>query len=219
MSPAVPPPQTDSHDLTHQKLLEAAGEVFAERGYEATTVRDICARAGANVAAVNYHFGDKTGLYVAVLRQSICAAQQKKEAALAAAAGSPEERLRSFILGMLRRMTSGEQPSWAFRLMAHEMVRPTPAFRQVIDEIIRPNYEFLRVTLSELLGLPPDHETTRMCAHSIIGQVIHYLHARPVITVLWPDLRMTPGQIEKLADHIAAFSLCSVKEFAKRRTT
>src|SRR6202020_3250974 len=58
-------------DSTRKKLLEVAGRVFAEHGYYAATVRDICAQAGSNVAAVNYHFRDKLGLYTAVLRQSV----------------------------------------------------------------------------------------------------------------------------------------------------
>ena len=61
-------------DDTQAKLLEAAGQVFAEVGFQAATVREICARAGANVAAVNYHFGDKMGLYIEALRQSMGAA-------------------------------------------------------------------------------------------------------------------------------------------------
>ncbi len=62
-------------ELTRDKLIEAAGHVFAERGYRAATIREICRRAGANVAAVNYTFGDKMGLYTEVLRHSVRAAQ------------------------------------------------------------------------------------------------------------------------------------------------
>ncbi len=206
----------ESADPTRQKLLDAAGETFAKHGYQAATVREICARAGANVAAVNYYFRDKTGLYVEVMRQSICSAQQ--EAAQAAAKNrKPEEVLRALIHGMFQRMIASERPSWHFRLMAHEMARPTPALKQVIDEVIRPNYEFLRKTLSAILKLPPEHATTRMCAHSVIGQVIHYVHARPVIGELWPELRMTPAQAGQLAEHVADFSLYSVKEIARRK--
>src|SRR5260370_37608549 len=62
-------------DPTRGKLLEVAGRVFADRGYQATTIREICQRAGANVAAVNYHFGDKLGLYTEILHQSLRADQ------------------------------------------------------------------------------------------------------------------------------------------------
>ena len=116
-------------DPTRQKIMDAAGEIFAEQGFQAATVRDICARAGANVAAVNYHFGDKAGLYVEVLRLSTCAVREQE----VLAAGKdlpPEEALRAMIFGMSRKMLPHERPSWAFRLMAHEMAQPTPAATQ-----------------------------------------------------------------------------------------
>jgi len=67
--------QTATQDPTREKLLEVAGPIFAGRGYQATTIREICAGAGANVAAINYHFGDKLGLYTEVLQHSVRAAQ------------------------------------------------------------------------------------------------------------------------------------------------
>jgi len=117
---------------------------------------------------------------------------------------------------MFRRMLAGERPSWAFRLMAHEMSRPTPAFDTVIEEVISPNYQRIRNTLGAILHLPPDHATTRMCAHSIIGQIIHYVSSRPVIAKVWPDLTMTNDDINMLAEHIYEFSLSSVKRLARK---
>lgn len=204
-------PLTESHEATRQKIMDAAGEIFANEGFQTATIREICARAGANVASVNYYFRDKAGLYVEVLRQATCAAHA--EIAEAAAKGGPPEKvLRGIIFGMCRRMMASERPSWAFRLMAHEMSRPTEALDTVIEEVISPSYRRLRVTLGAILHLPPDHKTTRLCAHSIIAQIIHYVASRPVIARVWPDLTMTKENIDMLAEHIYEFSLSSVRK-------
>jgi AcrR family transcriptional regulator len=214
--PAVPqPPLQDTPDPTRQKIMDVAGEIFAEHGFQNATVREICARAGANVAAVNYYFGDKAGLYAAVLRQATCAAHE--EAALAVAhGGSPRQILRAIIFAMCHSLIATKRPSWSFRLMAHEMFHPTQALDRVVEEVISPAYQRLRNTLSALLNLPPDHATTRLCAHSIIAQIIHYKASQPVISKVWPELKMTEKDVDMLAQHIYEFSLCSVKSIARQ---
>src|SRR5580658_4493065 len=100
--PAAIPPENP--EATRARLIESAGHVFAEHGFQAATVRDICTRAGANIAAVNYHFRDKAGLYLAVLRHSMTAGASHPEPRDAAAlAETPEEALRLMIAAMLLR--------------------------------------------------------------------------------------------------------------------
>jgi AcrR family transcriptional regulator len=196
--------------------MEAAGEVFAEHGYQSATVRDICARAGANIAAINYHFGDKLGLYLAVLRHVIGAAEAE-EFLNSAGPADAERALRQFITRMLSHTcVAGERRAWHFRIMAHEMAHPTEALPRVVEEIIGPRYAGIRQIISRIIGLPPDHDTTRLCAHSVIGQVLHYVHARPVIACLWPDLKFTPERVNQIADHIADFSLGALRAKSKR---
>lgn len=209
-------PSVEYSDASRGKLLQAAGLIFAEHGYQAATVREICARAGANVAAVNYYFGDKLGLYTEVLRASICAAHGEAMGE-ALAAKTPEEALRRFIAGMLQRMFGADRAGWNIRIMAHEIARPTPALPHVIDEVMRPNYQRLREIVGKILGLEPDDDTTRLCAHSVIGQVVHYAIGGPVIKLLWPDLKMTPERLQQIATHIADFTLCSLSAAAKQR--
>src|SRR6202049_2648622 len=84
-------------DPTREKLVEVAGRVFADRGYQAATVREICVRAGANVAAVNYHFGDKLGLYAEVLQESVRAAQVEAIQNALDQNAPPEDILRAVI--------------------------------------------------------------------------------------------------------------------------
>src|SRR5271167_711430 len=90
---------------TRLQLLEAAGEVFAESGFRDATVREICRRAGANIAAVNYHFGDKETLYTEVLRYAYQKSVEKypPQQGVPADAGA-ETKLRAFVLSFLLRI-------------------------------------------------------------------------------------------------------------------
>ena len=63
----VDPAAVPAPDRTRARLLDVATQVFAESGYYAATIRDIAQHAGTNVAAVNYHFGDKLSLYTEIL--------------------------------------------------------------------------------------------------------------------------------------------------------
>ena len=214
--PRADPVDSPGSDPTRAKLIAAAGEVFAERGYYAATVREICLRAGVNIAAVNYHFGDKLGLYTEVLRTAVRSVGQDAVRSVAEQHARPEDALRAAIKLFIGRMYGHDRPSLPLRLMRHELVQPTPALSQVVDEVIRPNYDRMRAIVGALLGLPADHETTRLCVHSIMGQVIFYPHAAPVIARLWPQMKMTPQRLSKIADHIADFSLVYIKSEGKR---
>ncbi len=210
----MPPPAPAAHDPTRQKLLEAAGQVFSEHGYHAATVREICSRAGANVAAVNYYFGDKIELYEEVLRLAISAAHDAgMREALSTAV--PQEALRRVIRYMLGKFCGANRPSWTMRLMVHEMAQPTPVLGRVVEEVVGPNYALLRGIVGRLLDLPPDHEKTRLCVHSIFGQIAHYAHARPAIKRLWPELEMTEDTLDHIAEHIADFSMAYLKAYSK----
>jgi AcrR family transcriptional regulator len=199
-------------DATRARLIDAAGQVFAEHGFQAATIRDICTRAGANVAAVNYHFGDKAGLYLAVLRHSMTAGGQPDPRETAQAGATPEEALRLMISAMLRRMLNPKTGrACHLRIMVHEMAQPTEALSRVVEEIIGPNYLAMREILSRLLGCAPDDDVTRLCAHSIIGQIVHYAHTGPIIGLLWPGLKMTPEGLDMIAAHIGNFSLYAIQ--------
>lgn len=212
--PPTPPPQAKPKppDHTRDKLIEAAGHVFAERGYRAATIREICRRAGANVAAVNYTFGDKMGLYTEVLRHSVRAA---KTAAMSAALDenlSPEETIRGVIHARLMSLCRETRPDWHIRLVMHEFSHPTPAMGRVVDEGMRPIYERVRKAVGQVIGLPPEHETTRLSVNSIVGQILFYTFSWPVLSHLQPELKLTPDQLERIADHIAEFSLAYLKK-------
>jgi len=108
------------------RLIDAAGRAFAERGFEGASVRDICGDAGVNVAAINYHFGDKQSLYVTCLEQAQCS-ESRQTLQAADPALPPEARLHGFIRGMLAAQGDPDRPRWHNALMLREMAHPTTA--------------------------------------------------------------------------------------------
>src|SRR5688572_5334029 len=110
---------------TRRNLLEAAGRVFAAEGYRNATVREICRLAKANVAAVSYHFGDKRGLYKAVLGYAGTCAMETHPIGSDDPNRPAEERLGAFIRNYLARMLDEGRPAWHGQLIAREMFEPT----------------------------------------------------------------------------------------------
>ena len=65
-----------------------------------------------------------------------------------------------------------------------------------------------------MLHLPPDHDLVRLSTHSVIAQVVHYAHARHVVSRIWPELELNPERIAQIATHIADFSLAGLRHMA-----
>jgi AcrR family transcriptional regulator len=192
--------------------------MFAERGYQATTVRDICSRAGANVALVNYYFGGKQGLYTAVLHQLIARSAHFEEMRGALDQDAPpEDILRTVIKARLSGLCPGVLADEQSRIVMHELAQPTPALTRVINDISRPIYERMLVLVAGIIGRRPHDEQTRLCLHSVMGQMIVYALAHPFLVRLWPELKMTPAQLDRIADHIADFSLAYLRQVGNKR--
>ena len=198
---------------TRRQLLEAAGEVFAEAGYRDATVREICRRAGANVAAVNYHFGDKETLYAEVLRFSQNRALEKYPPLLGVAADAPpEKRLRAFVQSLLLRIFDKGPTAWHGKIMLREMIEPTAALDSIVEERVRPMAGQLWQIVSEILDCPMNDERVRLCGFSVVSQCVFYHHCRPIVSRLFPKLEpLDHAGIERLADHITRFSLAAMK--------
>ncbi len=208
------PAQMADSDGTREKLLEAARAVFAETGYHGATVREICARAGSNIALINYHFGDKLGLYTEVLGQSVRFKHMDTIREALDQKGAPEEILRGVIKARVRGIATGGFADQQLRILIHELAQPTPAMTRVVNEIGRPVYTRMLELIGGIIGLPAEDEKTRLCAHSVMGQIMLYVLARPFLTRLWPALRMTPEQLERIGDHIAEFSLAYLRRIS-----
>jgi AcrR family transcriptional regulator len=201
-------------DPTKQALLEAAAAVFAESGFQLARVRSIAARAGTNVAAVNYHFGSKEGLYFAVLHQLMSSTFQRFPLVdnSVPAGRDPAERFAHAVENLLRRFASPEQPTHLRDLMVRELANPTGALDRLLSELARPQFLTMRGLVSELLGPRAGEREIVAATFSVVGQCIFYLLARPIIARFHPEAQ--PGSdedIRRLAAHVARFSLAGLE--------
>jgi len=206
-----------SHAETRRQLLEAAGGVFAEMGFREATVREICRRAGANIAAINYHFGDKERLYIEVLRYAHGKALEKYPPLLDVPADAPpEKKLRAFVTSFLLRIFDKGPNAWHGQLVSREMIEPTAALDSLVEERMRPMAGLLWQIVADILDCPPNDERVRLCAFSVVSQCVFYHHCRPVVSRLFPKQpALEKTDIEKLADHVTKFSLAALKHLPK----
>jgi len=202
-------------EKTRDKILNAAGDVFAEQGFEGATIRAITERAGVNVAAVNYHFRDKADLYTLVVLDA-CSVRAAWRDAMAEASDSPEERLRSLICHFLQSLLDPDRPTWKRRLMAREMANPTSALDELVEMHIRPlRNEFLIPTLRELTGGKLSARQLGLISISVMGQCHYYLQGQPIIQRLNPDFKIGASEVAEIAEHITRFSLAGIAELTR----
>ena len=194
-----------------ERLLLAAGREFAERGYEAATVRDICLAAGVNVAAVNYYFGDKRRLYIESVKHAHRSRVEQVPLPEWPADTPAAARLHDFIDTMLERMLGFGQPPWQVRLMLREVLQPTDACRELVEDYIRPHFELLLGILDDIAeGRLPRSELRRV-GMSIVGQCFLYRAAGDVVGMLVPaDELASLHTPKRLAEHVTRFSLAAL---------
>jgi len=196
-------------DDTRQRLITTAGEIFAENGFRAATVREICSRAQANVAAINYYFGDKKGLYIEAVQAAHCGTPQML---------NPEwpddmpaaERLRFFIREWMRHFLDESRPAWQAKLMLREMAEPTEACTKLVEAYIRPMADVLRGILNSLVPESLSEEDRWLVGFSIVGQCLFYKVHRPVAELLLGKEQYQQLDLDRLATHICGFSLAAL---------
>lgn len=194
---------------TRERLLEAATQVFLAEGYRDATFRQICRLAGANSAAINYHFRDKEKLYLEVIERVI--EESRSRFPLPPDDLPPEQRLRAFVQMLLRNLLQGEIDTPLMKIMAREMADPTLGLDLVVEQVIRPVHAALGEIVRQLAEPGVSTQQVRDCTYSILGQCNCFRHAQPVISRLGQYRDYDPATIEHIIDHIAQFSLAGIR--------
>jgi AcrR family transcriptional regulator len=209
---------------TRDRLVESACALFGAKGYRDTTIAEICEQAGANIAAVNYHFGGKEALYLEAWRRSF----EKSLDAYPPDGGvpdgaSPQARLHGRVLSLLRRIMDPANPEFA--IFSREMANPSGLLREARRKAIEPLRHEMNLIVRELLGLAATDEQVRFCRMSIMAQCMTLIfrekrrrrrEAEQAADISPDGSAVEPEQVERLADHITTFSLAGLREIRRQ---
>lgn len=203
---------TDSSATTRAALIEAATPLFADEGFEATRIRDIADRAKANIAAINYHFGSKMGLYQAVMKAQSeqMIANFPLETAETARA-TPEERLQWLVRNILRRVLGSDEKERPTRMCVREFIEPTEALDFLVKEIVTHQHAITRSVVTAVAGRELSEDELSRHAVSLVSQCFYYGLAEPMLSRLGVKIPRTDAEIEVLAAHIVRFSLAGIR--------
>jgi TetR/AcrR family transcriptional regulator, regulator of cefoperazone and chloramphenicol sensitivity len=207
---------------TRRRLLDVATRHFTSLGYKHVTIRGICREAHANVAAVNYHFGDKMGLYREVLDSAFAVVRETTARAIAAGEGQPPEgKLRSYIKVHAEAILAATGPSALQQLIHREMDQLTSGVNTLIERTIRPRFEYLFGVVGELLELPPDDERVRLAALGIHGLILMF-RPTPLAQRVGAQLNLN-FSTEAIVEHLMTFSVAGLDAYrpakGRRRPT
>ena len=173
--------------------------------------------ARANVAAVNYHFGDKLGLYREVMQSAIDAMRATNDLARQAGVGRPpEEQLRRYVVVLVRRVL-GPGNDTVHKLVHREMNDPTPALDALVEQGVRPRVEYLAGLIAEIIDAAPTDQRVLRCVASVQAQTIAYL-PNPITARLGLANKPTAANLGDIAEHIAEFSLAGVHAVGDRKS-
>ena len=198
---------------TRNRLLNAACEVFAEKGYLNAKVAEICHRADANVASVNYYFGDKATLYAEAWRHAF--SEYTLPESFEEMYASPEDQLKTHIHTLIQNFMEKGFQGYFTRLYLMELANPTGLIQNSWHDMIEPRRQKLIEIIKKILGVETTNETVLLCELSIISQ------CRALLTINRTDLEyllgqpLSPNLIKRLADHIACFSLAGIGAVSK----
>jgi len=194
------PSRRSNGPVTREKLIEAAGEIFAQKGLHGASIRDITRRAGANIASVNYHFHDKAELYAQVLRQAhagIAAAMSRP-----LSAPTPEGRLRELLLAILTAALDPVRPKWHRRLISRELIEPTPALELMHEFMQQPMQRLWDVVREMRPDLP--RQQLMLAVSGIVAQCMFHVHHGHIAQHMFPNVPQPA--FRTLVEHVVSFS-------------
>jgi TetR/AcrR family transcriptional regulator, regulator of cefoperazone and chloramphenicol sensitivity len=207
--------QREDGKETRSRILDCACEMFAEKGYQDTKVADICKLAEANVAAVNYYFGDKATLYTEAWQHTFNKCSELAVPDLTTT--SPEDQLQIHIHSLIQNFTDQGDRGQFTRLYLMELANPTGLIHDMWHEMIEPRRQILLDIIRKIMGTKATDEAVLFCEMSIITQCRALMTIRPNDLEYLLGQPLSPDLIMRLADHVTRFSLAGIRAIGKRK--
>ena len=193
------------------RILNAAGPIFAHKGYETATVREICDQAEVNLASVNYYFGGKERLYIETVKRAHPITLSEIHVPDWPSGTQPETKLRDFIHAMMKRMVEVKTAPWQHHLLMREMHQPTAACRELVQGYFRTEFRILLDILDEILPSDTPQHRRHQIGFSVVGQCVHYKVGGHVIAMLIDEDELKEHySTEQIAEHIAEMCLAAL---------
>jgi AcrR family transcriptional regulator len=211
----------EARETTRDRLLDAAERLFAQHGFEGASVRDITAAADCNVASVNYHFGGKDKLYLAVFQRRLAALREQRisslERAMAEAGGRAtlELVISTFTASFLEPLVADSQGRVLMELFSREMMSPHLPKKVFNEEMVQPVQEALA---RAMLAVCPelDQATTRLCILSLVAQLVYVIHARRFFAESGPVADL---ELQTFVDHINRFTVGGIRSLGREQSS
>ena len=203
---------------TRRNILNASTQLFAEKGFRDTSVREICQLADVNIAAINYHFGNKAALYGEVVTRAFATAGDRSPMPSIAENDDPKESLHAWITWYIDRLF-GTGSDLATQLVLREAAAPTATLDDLVESQIMPFYSQLERVVVNLLPPNPDPATTKLHCLSILGQCLMHRTNKAMIDRLPvepPDLTL---DLDQLVKHIYESSTAALASTHAKRAT
>lgn len=205
-----------------ERLLDSAEQLFSERGFDGTSIRDLAAAAGCNIASVNYYFGGKEKLYIEIWQRHLYLWRESRIASidqvLSESAGEPglEDLLRSFAFSFIGSLVDGSGGPRLTKLMAREMLDPHLPPTMFADEVIMPTLSAMQDALAKACPELPESRVP-LVVLSLVGQLLHTIHFRTMFGSI-DDETLPRFELTEVIDHIVAFSAAGIRAYAGGET-
>jgi len=206
------------------RLLDAAEELFCEKGFSGASVRDIAASADCNVASVNYYFGGKEKLYEEVWRRHLIPMRNARitsiEKVLSQGEGryTLEDLLRSFAETFIGPFVKPSRISRLSKLWARECMERHLPVTMFTDEVIKPTLATMRTALVQSCS-DLNESMIPFITFSLVGQLVHIAHVRAIFEQGDDEVDLPIFDLEKAIDHIVHFSAAGIRAYTEGKIT